>query len=132
MAKVRSGEPLTVDDEAELQRLLVAADVGDQASFDEASERLGSLALFVRSLIGLDRAACQARFAEFLEVKRYNAKQIRFVEMLINELTSKGIVEASRLYEQPYMGLAPEGPEDLFTTEDADRLFEKMNELQGE
>ncbi len=130
VAKVRSGDPLTADDEADLQRLLVAAGVGDDASFDEASERAGSLALFVRSLIGLDRAACQTKFAEFLDDKRYSAKQIRFVEMLIEELTNKGVVEAGRLYEQPYMGLAPEGPEDLFTTEDTDRLFDTIKQLE--
>lgn len=75
IAKVRSGEPLTVDDEAELQRLLVAGDVGDDANFAEVAERVGSLALFVRSLIGLDRAACEAGFAEFLDGKRYSSNR---------------------------------------------------------
>jgi len=130
VAKVRSGEPLTVDDEAELQRLLVAGGVGDDASFDEASERAGSLALFVRSLIGLDRAACQQVFADFLDDKRYNANQIRFVQMLIDELTDRGVVEAGRLYESPYMGVAPQGPEELFTTADADRIFAGIEELK--
>ena len=130
VAKVRSGEPLTVDDEAELQRLLIAGDVGDDANFAEAAEKAGSLALFVRSLIGLDRAACEARFADFLDDKRYTSKQIRFVQMLIDELTSAGTVQASRLYEQPYMGIAPEGPEQLFDTADTDRIFDAIKELE--
>ncbi len=131
IAKVRSGEPLTVDDEADLQRLLVAGGVGDHDSFAAASERAGSLALFVRTLIGLDRPACQARFAEFLDDKNYNANQIRFVKTLIDELAGEGVVKAERLYEQPYMGFAPEGPEQLFTTEDVDRIFAAINELNS-
>ncbi len=132
VAKVRSGEPLTADDEAELQRLLVAGGIGDDDSFAEASERAGSLAMFVRSLIGLDRAACQAIFADFLDDKRYSSPQIRFVQMLIDELTLRGTVEASRLYDQPYMGLAPSGPEALFpNTDDTDRLFGTLEGLKG-
>ncbi len=131
VAKVRSGEPLTVEDEAALQRLLVAGGVGDDETFAEASERAGSLALFVRSLIGLDRAACQAVFADFLDDKRYSSNQIRFVQMIIDELTSRGAVEARRLYEAPYMGVAPEGPEQLFGDTDADRLFATVESLHA-
>jgi len=131
VAKVRSGEPLTVDDEAELQRLLIAGGVGTEDSFEEAAERTGSLALFVRSLIGLDRAACQAKFADFLDDKRYSAKQIRFVTMLIDELTSRGVVEPKRLYESPYMGIAPQGPEQIFTTEETSRLLETVREFES-
>ena len=130
VAKVRSGEPLTVDDEAELQRLLISGGVGDDDSFAEAAERVGSLALFVRSLIGLDRAACQAKFADFLDDKRYSANQIRFVTTLIDELTSRGIVEAARLYDQPYMGVAPHGPNELFSGEDLERLLGSIEELR--
>ena len=131
VARVRAGEPLTAEDEAELQRLLVAGGIGDDATFAQASERAGSLALFVRTLIGLDRPTCQARFADFLDDKRYTSKQIRFVETLINELSSNGVVEPGRLYDQPYMGLAPEGPEQLFTTEDVERIFNTINEFNS-
>lgn len=85
----------------------------------------------MRSLVGLDRAACQARFADFLDNKRYSSNQIRFVQFLIDELSREGVVDAGRLYESPYMGVAPEGPEQLFTTEDADRIFDTINELGG-
>jgi len=122
---------LTIEDEAELQRLLIAGDVGDKDNFAEAAEKAGSLALFVRSLIGLDRAACEARFAEFLDDKRYTSKQIRFVQMLIEELTNEGIVEAGRLFEQPYMGVAPEGPQQIFTSAEVDRIFDTIKDFEA-
>ncbi|MCB1029346.1 MAG: hypothetical protein KDB24_16465, partial [Microthrixaceae bacterium] len=88
MAKVRSGEPLTPDDIAELQRILVAA--------------------------GLDRAAAKGAFAQFLDDKRYIKSQIDFVNLIIDELASEGIVEPGRIYEQPYIDMATHGPEQIF------------------
>ena len=97
VAKVRSGQPLTADDLDELQRILVAAGIGDQGTFAEASELAGSFGLFIRSLVGLDRAAAKAAFAEFLDDKRYSKNQIQFVNLIIDELTDRGVVEASRV-----------------------------------
>ncbi|MDP6717685.1 MAG: helicase-related protein, partial [Pirellulaceae bacterium] len=57
VAKVHSGQPLLPEDIGELQRILVAAGIGDDDSFAAASERAGSFGLFIRSLVGLDRAA---------------------------------------------------------------------------
>jgi len=42
VAKVRSGQPITAEDVAELQRILVAAGVGDDVSFEAASARAGN------------------------------------------------------------------------------------------
>jgi type I restriction enzyme R subunit len=123
IAKVRSGDPLTAADIAELQRILVAAGIGDDATFAEASRRAGSFGLFIRLLVGLDRAAAKAAFADFLDDKRYSRNQITFVNLVIDELTERGLVEARRVYESPYDGLAPEGPEAMFVEADLDRLF---------
>ena len=129
VAKVRSGEPLTPQDLEDLQRILVAAGVGDEASFTLASQRAGNLGYFVRSLIGLDRAAAKDAFAEFLDDKRYSRSQIDFVNLIIDELTERGVVELERVYEDPYIGLAPKGPEDLFTDDELDRLFDTLARL---
>lgn len=129
VAKVRSGTPLTGADIDELQRILVAAGLGNDDTFAEASAKAGSFGLFVRSIVGLDRAAAKAAFAEFLDDKRYTANQIRFVTLIIDELTARGVVDARRIYESPYDGLAPEGPEDLFSEQDLNRLFESLRTL---
>lgn len=129
VAKVRSGEPLTKEDLAELQRILVAAGIGGDATFAEASERAGNFGLFIRSLVGLDRAAAVRAFAGFLDDKHYSANQIRFVQLVIDELTRRGVVEAARVYESPYDAVAPTGPEELFTEADLDRLFATLERL---
>ncbi|MCB0984154.1 MAG: DEAD/DEAH box helicase family protein, partial [Ilumatobacter sp.] len=123
VAKVRSGAPLTPADIDELQRILVAAGIGNDDTFEQASRKAGSFGLFIRSLVGLDRAAAKAAFADFLDDKRYTKNQIQFVTLVINELTERGVVEAARVYESPYNGIAPTGPEALFTDADLERLF---------
>ena len=126
VAKVRSGEPLTGADIADLQRILVAAGIGDQGTFEQASRRAGSFGRFVRSLIGLDRVAAKAAFAEFLDDKRYSRNQIQFVNMVIDELTERGVVEVARVYESPYTAVAPEGPEAIFADADLDRIIDTI------
>lgn len=129
VAKVRSGAPLTASDIAELQRILVAAGIGDDDTFAQASEAAGSFGLFIRSLVGLDREAAKAAFADFLDEKRYSRNQIQFVNLIINELTEQGLVEAARIYETPYDGIAPTGPEAIFVKDDLDKLFATLETL---
>ncbi|MGH1491343.1 MAG: DEAD/DEAH box helicase family protein [Acidimicrobiales bacterium] len=129
VAKVRSGEPLTTADLDDLQRILVAAGIGDDSTFEEASERAGNFGLFIRSIVGLDRAAAKASFAEFLDDKRYSKNQIEFVNLIINELVDRGTVSATRIYETPYIAIAPQGPETMFGSADVDRIFEVIEEL---
>ena len=123
VAKVRSGDPLTAADIDELQRILVAAGIGSDESFAEASKTAGSFGLFIRSIVGLDRAAAKAAFADFLDDKRYTKNQIQFVALIIDELTDRGVVEAGRVYESPYDAVAPEGPEAIFVEADLERIF---------
>lgn len=130
VAKVRSGDPLTAADIADLQRILVAAGIGDDGTFAEASAKAGSFGLFMRSLVGLDRAAAKAVFADFLDDKRYSRSQIQFVNLIIDELTARGVVEAGRVYESPYDGIAPEGPESIFVEADLERLFAGLEQFK--
>lgn len=122
-------EPLTREDLAELQRILVAAGIGDDQTFAAASEQVGSFGLFIRSLVGLDREAAKSAFADFLDDKRYSRNQIEFVNLIIKELTERGAVEAGRVYESPYDGIAPEGPEAIFVEADLDQIFATLDDL---
>jgi type I restriction enzyme R subunit len=129
VAKVRSGDPLTSADISELQRILVAAGIGDHEAFEEASNRAGNFGKFIRELVGLDRAAAKTALAEFLDDKRYSKNQLEFVNLIIDELTERGVVNIARVYEVPYVALAPEGPEAIFVESDLDRLFKLLERL---
>ncbi|HWT77350.1 MAG TPA: type I restriction-modification enzyme R subunit C-terminal domain-containing protein [Candidatus Methylomirabilis sp.] len=98
---------------------------------DASNDQEASFGLFIRSLVGLDRAAAKAAFAEFLDDKRYSRNQIEFVNLIIDELSSTGVIEARRVYESPYDGLAPEGPEAIFVEADLERLFATIDQIMS-
>ena len=129
VAKVRSGHPLSDADLDALQQILVAAGIGDAATFVTATEQAGSFGLFIRSLVGLDRAAAKEAFAEFLDEERYSKNQIEFINLIINYLTDHGVVEPGRVYDSPFTAVAPEGPESLFGSADVTRIFEVIDDF---
>ena len=46
--------------------------------------------------------------------------------LIIDELTERGVVDIARVYEAPYIALAPEGPETMFVETDLERIFELL------
>ena len=79
-------------------------------------------------MVGMERAAAQSAFADFLNDRSLNAQQMRFVEMVIDQLTARGVMKDSALYEAPFNQLHAGGPDELFTSKEAvvDSLFATM------
>ena len=128
--RLRRNQPITETDIAELERLL--GEVGGTADhLERASVEAGSLGLFVRSLVGMDRSAAKDAFAAFLDDQRYNANQIEYVNMVIDHLAASGTIEARRFYESPYTDVAPEGPDGLFEPVDVDRLIAVVHDIRS-
>jgi len=92
-----------------------------------------SLAFFVRSLVGLDRVAAQSAFSEFLNDRSLTTQQIRFLEMVIDQLTARGIMEESALYEAPFSNLHAGGPDELFAGKEnvIDGIFESLKAIHS-
>ena len=61
----------------------------------------------------MDRAAAQRAFSGFLSDQSLTPPQIRFVEMVIEQLTARGVMEASAVYEPPFSNLHADGAEAL-------------------
>ncbi len=115
--RLRTHQPLTAQDLKGLETTLV--EIGEEDGETLLSGLLArreapSLAHFVRSLVGLDRTAAQAAFSQFLNDRSLTPQQIRFVEMVIDQLTARGIMDASALYEPPFSNLHADGPDELF------------------
>ena len=56
---------------------------------------------------------------------------MRFVEMIIDQLTARGVMEASALYEQPFNGLSS-GGQALFAGKDKviEGLFDTLEQVK--
>jgi type I restriction enzyme R subunit len=96
--KLRQGKPLTKSDLGELEKMLLDAWIGDAGNIEPASETSHGFGLFVRSLVGLDRAAVQAAFGEFLSAGTASAAQIEFMSMVVEHLTDQGTVVRTALH----------------------------------
>lgn len=129
--RLRRNKQLTGEDLKSLEEMLVASGAGAKVDIAWASEQHGGLGLFIRGLVGLDRAAATEAFADYLDEGRATADQIRFINLIIDELTSNGIVEPGRLYESPYTDHAPTGPDFVFPEADVDVLVDILNGVKS-
>ena len=73
--------------------------------------------LFIRSIVGLDRAAAKQSFAAFLDDKRYSRNQIEFVNLVVDYLAEHGAIDPGRVYESPFTDVAPQGSNTIFSTD---------------
>lgn len=135
--RLRSNQPLTETDLKGLEQTL--AEIGEdegQTLLSNLLERSGapSLPWFVRSLVGMDRAAAQAAFSQFLNDRSLTLQQIRFLEMIIDQLTARGVMEASTLYEPPFSNLHAGGPDALFAGKDnvIEGIFNSLKQVHSE
>ncbi|MGH3925228.1 MAG: type I restriction-modification enzyme R subunit C-terminal domain-containing protein, partial [Pseudonocardiaceae bacterium] len=115
--KLRRNAPLTEADLAELERMLGESGELDEATLSRSVDHAEGLGLFVRSLVGLDRAAAVDAMSGFLNDKTLCANQIEFINMIIEYLTQHGTMTTAQLYEPPFTDIAPRGPDILFTSE---------------
>jgi type I restriction enzyme R subunit len=122
LQRLRRNKPLTAEDLVELERMLLDSGAGEASDIDRAKEDAQGLGLFIRSLIGLDREAAIEAFGEFLDGTRFSADQIRFVNLIVDELTANGVMEPARLYESPFVDNAPHGPDTVFPEADVDTI----------
>lgn len=127
LQRLRRNKPLTPDDLASLEQMLIESGTGEQADIELAKEQSHGLGLFVRSLVGLDREAAAEAFGAYLDGTKFNADQIRFVNLIVTELTANGFMEPVRLYESPYIDHAPTGPDDVFGEADVDTIVSILN-----
>jgi type I restriction enzyme R subunit len=133
--RLRCNRPLTELDLKGLEATL--AEIGEEEGESLLSDLLTksgapSLAHFVRGLVGMDRSAAQAAFSRFLNDRSLTAPQIRFIETIIDQLTARGVMDASALYEPPFSNLHAGGPDALFSGKEQviDAVFETLRSLE--
>ncbi|MCC6457983.1 MAG: DEAD/DEAH box helicase family protein [Caldilineaceae bacterium] len=129
--KLRMNKPLTAVDLEQLDQMLRESGIGNGEMLERAKQETAGLGLFVRSLIGLDRSAAKEALALFLADKSLSANQITFVNMVVDHLTARGVMEPARLYESPFTDVAAAGPDGIFTGEQVDELVAVLEQVKA-
>jgi type I restriction enzyme R subunit len=104
--KIHKLEPLTADDMEDLEDILWHK-LGSKMDYD-AEQYKGSLAGFVRSLVGLDQDAVNEKFGQYLTGNILNSNQQEFVKMVINYVRENGEISRNDLVNSyPFQFLHP-------------------------
>lgn len=86
----------------------------------------------MRSLVGLDRSAVVEAFEDYLDETRYTVDQVRFVRMVVDELTTNGLMAPARLFESPYVDQAATRLDLIFTKQsEADGIVKVLNDVRS-
>jgi type I restriction enzyme R subunit len=126
--KLRQNLPLSSGDLNELEALLQEPAANDPDLLVRA--RQNNLGLFVRSLVGMERAVAQKALSEAISDLNLSSNQITFVEMIIDHISQNGYIEDHVLYESPYTDVCSEGPEGLFSPEALERIFGVLEQVR--
>jgi type I restriction enzyme R subunit len=134
--RLRTNQPLTPTDLQGLETTLTEIGEDDGETLLSgllARSEAPSLAHFVRGLVGLDRSSAHAAFSQYLTDRSLTPSQIRFVETVIDQLTARGVMNPSALYEPPFTNLHAGGPDELFAGHEnvIEGIFEKLDEINS-
>jgi type I restriction enzyme R subunit len=126
--KLRRNEPLTKSDLAEIERIFVEAGV-DEAALGRIQAD-GGLGRFVRSIVGLDREAAKRAFADFVNRRPLTANQLEFLDLVIDHLTARGLMDPKLLYESPFTDFDSNGVEGVFNRADVTHLVQVLRDVE--
>ncbi|WOJ88321.1 type I restriction-modification enzyme R subunit C-terminal domain-containing protein [Methylocapsa polymorpha] len=128
--KLRRNEQLTPQDLTELERIFLTESVASPEDLERIRGE-GGLGLFVRSLIGLDREAAKQALADFVSGRTLSANQIEFVDLIIDYLMDRGVMDPRRLYESPFTDVDDQGVSGVFTPTEVKILVETLAQVKA-
>lgn len=112
--KLKKNVPITAAELTELERMLFDGETRGTKELFVQNYGEQPLGKFIRSIVGFDANAAKEAFADFLNAGNLSADQIRFVDMIIDYLSTNGVVDADMLFEEPFTTLHTEGVAGLF------------------
>lgn len=128
--KLRRNEQLTPQDLSEFERILVDEIRASDDDLDTARTS-GDIGVFVRALVGLERDAAKAAFSGFLSGRNMSANQIESVNLIIDLLTVRGAMHASKFYEDQLTDIDYRGVSGLLLPDDdVQKIIRLLDEVR--
>ena len=98
--KLRHNERLSATDIRHLEDVLWR-DLGTEDDY-RTEYRDEPLVRLVARLVGMDRAAADRAFGEFLSDNSLNSNQMDFVQLVVNHIVENGFLDKAALYDPPF------------------------------
>ena len=128
LQKIRRAIPVTQQDLAELEAMMLGDGATDSDGL-ETIRRSGGLGMFLRQLVGLDRAAAKGAFSELVTAQKLNANQTEFINLIIDCLTETGTIEPELFYESPFTDINAQGIAGVFSREQSSDIIRIVAQL---
>lgn len=127
--RIKRNRPVTAMDLEQLDEMLFqASGMEERKTYDSSIHPDKPLGVFIRELMGLDRHAAKAAFAEFLdETRMNNSTQIQFINTLIDYFTQSGVMEESQLAKPPFSDIHSSSVFGLFSDDQVQALRQKIH-----
>jgi len=111
LKKIRCGEPVTDEELDRLNSLLhtLNPDVNLATLREFFPDTAVPLANILRSIVGHDHEAVEARFTAFAQTHALNSLQLRFLSLLKEHIRQYGALTPERLFEAPFTTVHAEG-----------------------
>ena len=127
--KLRTNKRLTATDLRELERVLWE-ELGTQEDYRKLYGE-SPVGLMVRKTVGMDRAALEEAFAEFLQENRLNLRQIDFIKRIIDYLAVNGEMVPQDVKKSAFAGLNNVAQLFKGKTTEVKEIFAKVEEISS-
>jgi len=87
------------------------------------------LGRFIRSIVGLEAKVAKELFGKILGNQTLNARQIKFMDTIINYLCVKGVIDPAMLFEPPFTDISSNGISDVFDDSTTDKIISLIEEI---
>lgn len=127
--KVRENVPLSKQDVKDIEAMLFGDQVIDPSKLDLVVGDQGPLSVFVRKTVGLDKEAAKKAFANIFDGVHMTAKQLLFMEQLVDFISTNGVMSPHSLFEPPFTHWHDLGIDGMFPDQAASivKIIEQIN-----
>jgi type I restriction enzyme R subunit len=119
LQKIRRGEPVSEKDLTSLSSLVLIQnpDLNLELLKEFFPDSVLPLDFIIRTIVGMEPAAVEKRFAAFARHFAENSRQTHFLRLLKNHIQKYGAITVEKLYEEPFTTIASDGLDGVFAEE---------------
>jgi type I restriction enzyme, R subunit len=127
--RLKNNEPVSPTDIATLEDILFAE--GGSIPREEYKKIFGDkpLGILVRSVVGLNRNAAKAAFAEFLAEAPLHPDQMAFLDEVVEYLVRNGTMEPKIMFDTPFTHINDQGIAGVFDKEMSKKVIELVRDI---